>query len=484
MLGKNTVTRGGKRFSASIADLVAVTVRVGSCRIGTNVLAAIFAGGGASVLKGVADAVKLCAAMLASGRARIETNVAAIGIQSAAYGAVGVASKVVGVRKTGSRAANCANVTTILGGSLVSCGCDSYLTANVTFCITVACKGVSNGFALNYESLATVLANRTASSLGSVCNCIALVFADNSVAGGASLDVAINIASGRIRVSAECFSANYADAVAIKGIVVVANVIANSAADVANRVVVIIGVGERLRCAAGNANLSIAIAIPYVLGFSLISATVIADRVASIGILMLGICSFETASVADLATSKAKVMYIVGNFSRCAAVNASNGALFFIGVRSLAGRAAETARGRAGMQPSMNQISLVSYLTANVTFCIAGVVIGVGNIFSDGLANTASGRAVRFIGVNQVGAFCITNIAGGIASAAIGVSNIFSGSTANAADSIASVFVGVFQLGAGDSAIVAIGIATVVICMVCGTEAGSERKKRQSHSQE
>ena len=480
MLGKNTVTRSGKCAAAKIADLVAVNIGVSICCIGTNVLAAKCAVGRAVVFKGVTNAVKLCAAILASGGARIETNVAAIGVQSTAYRAVGVASQFVGVRKTGSCAANRANVTTILSGSYVSCGCDSYLTANVAFCIAVTCIGVSNGLALDYESLAAVLANGTASSLGSVLGSI------GSCTGGATLDIAIGIASCRVGVSSKRLAAtfNYADTVAIKGIVVVANVIANSAADVANRVVVIIGVGERLRCAAGNANLSIAIAIPYVLGFSLISATVIADRVASIGILMLGICSFETASVADLATSKAKVMYIVGNFSRCAAVNASNGALFFIGVRSLAGRAAETARGRAGMQPSMNQISLVSYLTANVTFCIAGVVIGVGNIFSDGLANTASGRAVRFIGVNQVGAFCITNIAGGIASAAIGVSNIFSGSTANAADSIASVFVGVFQLGAGDSAIVAIGIATVVICMVCGTEAGSERKKRQSHSQE
>ena len=337
MLGKNTFTRGGKCVAAKIADLVAVSVGVSVCGIGTNVLTAKCAVRGASIFKGVANAVKRCAAILASGGARIETNVAAIGIQSAAYGAVGVASQGVGVRKTGSRAANCANVTAVISGSYVRCSGKSDLAANVAFSIAVTCKGVSNGLALNYESFAAVLADRTANSLGRMLGRI------GSCTGGASFDITIGIASCRVGVSSDCLTAtfNYADAITIKRIVVVANMLANSAADVTNRIVVIIGVGERLGCATGSANLSIAIAIPIVLSFSFISAAVIADLIASIGILVLGICLSESAGVADLAASEVEIMQIVGNNSRASAVDASNGAFLFIGVRSLASCIAE-----------------------------------------------------------------------------------------------------------------------------------------------
>ena len=481
MLGKNTVTRSGKCAAAKIADLVAVNIGVSICRIGTNVLAAKCAVGRAIVFKGVANAVKLCAAVLASGGARIETNVAAIGVQSTAYRAVGVASQFVGVRKTGSCAANRANVTTILGGSYVSCGCDSYLTANVAFCIAVTCIGVSNGLALDYESLAAVLANRAASSLGSVLGSI------GSCTGGATLDIAISIASCRVGVSSKRLAAtfNYADTVAIKGIVVVANVIANSAADVANRVVVIVGVGERLRCAAGSANLSIAIAIPCVLGFSLISATVIADLIAIVGILVLGIRFSESAGVADLAASEVEIVHIVSNNSCAAAVDASNGAFLLIGVRSLAGCVAERANGGAGMKPSVSQVSLSSYLAANVAGSITAVVIGMNHVGSYLTANAASRGAVAFIGVNQVGASRFANVADCIAAAVIGVFDSFDYRCTLLANRAVAGFARVFYRcyslnGYGTAVAELVAIRRVV--MVDGAEAGSEREKRQSHS--
>lgn len=481
MLGKNTITRSGKCAAAKVADLVIVSIYVSICRISTNMRAAKCAMRGASVIKGVANAVKPCAAILANGRTRIETNVAAIGIQSAAYGAVGVASHVVGVSKTGSLAANCANIATV-NRSYVRSGGNSGFAANVACCVAITCIGVSNGLALNYESLAAVLANRTASSLGSVLGSI------GSCTGGATLDITISIASCRVGVSSKRLAAtfNYADTVAIKGIVVVANVIANSAADVANRVVVIVGVGERLRCAAGSANLSIAIAFPDVLGCSLISATVIADLIAIVGILVLGICLSESADIAGLAASEIEIVLAISNRSCTTAVNAGNGASLLIRVRSFAGCVAEFAISGAGVQPGVNQVGLASQLAANVTRKITTIVIGVNHISSDLAANAASGGAAVLVGVNQVGACSLANVTDSIASAVIGVLNGFDRRGTNRANraiaGCASVVSRCRSLNGYGTAI-ADCIALRRVSVVDGAEAGSEREKRQSHGQ-
>ena len=116
MLGKNAVTRSGKGIVAKIADLVVVCICMGSSSTGTNMLAAKSAGGGAIVCEGVTDAVKCRTAVLANGRAGIETDMSAVGVQSLANIAVCITVLVVGVRKTGSCAANIANAATVGSG--------------------------------------------------------------------------------------------------------------------------------------------------------------------------------------------------------------------------------------------------------------------------------------------------------------------------------------------------------------------------------
>ena len=333
MLGKNALAGGRKSLAAKIADLVSISIRMSCSCIGTNVLAADCASGGASVCEGVADAVKSSAAVTAFNRASIESNVAALGIDSAADCAVGVTSFIVGVSKSGSLAANVADCATCSSGSGVVCKLAvSQLAANVAGSIAITRIGVSNCFALKLD--AAVLTNGTANSLGSMCKRI------GSVTGGATLDLAIGVASSSVSMSADCLAAtgNHADTIAIKRIIVVADVVAYSFADVANCVVVSVYMACRLGSATSVALLCIAGAGPNVLFSSLVSATIIADLIASAGVSVLGISLSESANKTSVAATEFIAVHAVGEKSRAAAVNADNRALKLVCVRSLAGR--------------------------------------------------------------------------------------------------------------------------------------------------
>jgi hypothetical protein len=481
VLGKNALARGRKSLAAKIADLVSVSIRMSSSCISTNVLAADCASGGASVCEGVADAVKSSAAVTAFKRASVDSNVTAVGIHRIADRAVGVASLIVRVSKSGSLAANVADSAALSSGSGVVCKLAvSQLAANVAGSIAITCIGVSNCFALKLD--AAVLTNGTANSLGSMCECIV------SCAGGATLNIAGSIASSRVGMIADCLAAagNYADAVAIQGIVVVADVIANSLADIADCVVVSVLVAGRLGSAASVALLCIAVAGPDVLLSSLISATVIADLIASVGVSVLGVCLSEAANKTSVAATEFIAVHAVGEQSRAAAVNAGNGALKLVCVRSIAGSAANVTSSGAGMQPSVNEISLSSQLAANVTRGVAAVGVGVNNAGSGLAADVASGRALSLVGVNQSGTCCITNVADGIAIAIVGMLDSFDFRVANIANravaGCAGVFNRYFSLN-GDGTAVADLIAVGRVSVVDGAEAGSEREKRQSHSQ-
>ena len=481
MLGKNALAGGRKSLAAKIADLIAVQIRMSSSRIGANVLAADIASGGASVLEGVADVVYLLAAVLASGRAVVNALMAAIGINLAADIAVGVTSVNVGVSKAGSRAANVADIAALgSGSSVISKLAVSFLAANVADRIAIACIGVSNAFNLKLD--AAVLTNGTANSRGRMCKCV------GSVTGGAALNVAGSIASSRVGMSADCLAAtlNNADSVAIRGIVVVADVVANSLADIADRVVVFVYVIKSTGSAAGIAGLRIAVTGPNVLFCSLVSATVIADLIASVGVSVLSVCLLESANKASVAAAEFVAMHAVGNSSRAAAVNAGNGALKLVSVRCIAGSAANVTSSGAGMQPSVNEIGSASQLAANVTGSVAAVGVGVNNAGSGLAADIASGGAISLVGVNQSGACSFTNVADRIAIAIVGMLDSLDFRVANGANLAVAGCTGVFNLcyslnrnGTAVADLVAFGSVGVVD----GAEAGSEREKRQSHSQ-
>ena len=480
MLGKNALARGRKSLVAKIADLVAVSIRMSCSRISTNVLAADIASGGASMLKGVTDVVNLRVAILASGRTIVNALMAAIGVKLTADIAVGVTSVNVGVCKAGSRAANVADLATCSSGSsVISKLAVSYLAANVTDSIAITCIGVSNAFNLKVD--AAVLTNGTANSHGSVCKCF-------SVAGGASFNVAGSIACSRVGVSADCLAAtlNNADSVAIERIVIVADVVANSLADIADSVVIFVYVIKSTGSAAGIADLRIAVAGPNVLLSSLVSAAVVADLIASIGVSMLSICLLESANETGVAAAEFVGVHAVGNCSRAAAVNAGNGALKLVRVRCIAGSAANVTSSGAGMQPSVNEIGSASQLAANVTGSVAAVGVGVNNAGSGLAADVASGRASSLVGVNQSGACRLTNVADGIAIAIVGMLDRLDFRVANGANRAVAGCAGVFNryysLNRNGTA-----VADLVTCgsvgVVDGAEAGSEREKRQSHSQ-
>ena len=480
MLGKNALARGRKSLAAKIADLVSICIDVSRSCIGTNVLAAKCASGCASIVEGVANAVNLLAAVLAGRRAGMNANVAAIGIDSTADCAVGVTSFIVGVSESGICAANVADVASVGSRRNVICKLVvSQLAANVAGSIAITCIGVSNCFAL--ESNAAVLTNGTANSIRSMCKCI------GSVTGGATLDLAIGVASSSVSMSADCLAAtgNHADTIAIKRIIVVADVVAYSFADVANCVVVSVYVSKSAGSAASFAFLCIAVAGPNVLLVSF-SAAVVADLIASVGVSMLSICFSEAANQTGVAAAEFIAVHSVGEKSRAAAVNASNGALKLIGVRSFAGSAAEIAHGGAGMQPSMNKISLASRLAANVTRSVTAVGVGVNNAGSGLTADVASGRALSFVGVNQSGACCIANVADGIAIAIVGVLDSLDFRCANIANRAVAGCAGVISRGLSrnrDGTAVADRIAVRRVLVVDSAEAGCEREKRQSHSQ-
>lgn len=486
MLRKNALARSGKCLLAKVANLIAVCIGMSGSSIGTNLCIAKSTVGCAVMFKGVADAIKRRAAVSASRRARIDTNVAGIGIFSIAECAGRITLVGVIMLKAGGRAANRAN-RAILFGSNVLCRLNvSYFAAIVAVSVAIACIGVSNAGALDVN--AAVLANGTAISLGGVCNSITLVFANNSVTGGASLDVAGGVASLGVGVGADCLAAavNETDTVAIKGGVIVADVVANGFANVANRIVVFIDMRLRAGSAALGAGLRIAIAFPFVLLLSFVSATVVTDLIASIGVLVLGVCFLEAANVAGAAATVFVAVLAVGNKSRAAAVNASNRAFLFIGMRSLAGSAAGITGGGAGMQPSMNEIGIASQLAACVTGSVASVRVGVDNAGSGLAADAAGRRASSLIGVNQCGACCFTNVADGIALAIVSMSDSVDFRVALCANRAIAGCAGVFNRGLSLNrygTAVADRVAIGRVGVVDGAEAGCERKKRQSHSQ-
>ena len=138
------------------------------------------------------------------------------------------------------------------------------------------------------------------------------------------------------------------------------------------------------------------------------------------------------------------------------------------------------------MQPGVNQVSLASYLAANVAGSIAAVVIGVDHVGSCLAANAAGRGTGAFIGVNQVGTSRFANVADCIAAAVISVLDGLDFRGANRANRAVTGFASVFGRGHslnGYGAAVADCIALRRVFVVDGAEAGSEREKRQSHSQ-
>ena len=486
MLGKNALAGGGKCTAANVAGLIVIDVRVRSRCIRAYKLTAECARVRAAICKGVTNVIKLSAAVSACIGAGEQTDVTAIRVSGTANVAALGACIVIGVIKAGRYAANLADAAAF-GRSSMSCKCSSVFFANVADRIAITVVGVSHGLALNGKSLAAVLANRAANGLGSVIDSIAL--ADNSVAGGAAFSLAGQIASRRIGVNANGLAAtlNHTDAVAVSGCVVVADVLTNGVADVADEVFVVIGVCNRLGSAASSTALCIAGTVPNVLLRSLKSATVIADLVASSGVKVLVCGSYVTADKTSGAASELKGVHTVGKKSFAAAVNAGIGACKCIFVRCLTGSVTVGAVRGALVKPCVSQLAFVARRTANITVGVAAVGVCMNNSFVSGLAaNGASSGANRIVGVRQLGTRCFTNIAVRIATVRIGMLDRIKRRAANLTNLAVAGFALVLTLDLSFSrngATVAERITSAGICVIRNSEACRQREERQGNSQ-
>lgn len=488
MFGKNAFTGGGKRAAAQIADLVVVFIYVRYSSVSTYKLAAKCASVGTSVREGMTNVVKLGLAVFARRRAGIQTHVSTVGIHCAADVAGGRTSVCKIMSKAGALAANCTNATALFG----RCGMEllngSLLAAFIAGGIARAIVSMSYGLAGDLKCLKAVLANGAADGLGSVSDCIARIFTNRTFAGGATFYVAGGIASSRVGVSTNCLAAalNHADSVTIQRIVVVADVLADRIADVADEVSIRINVCNRLGGAASRAGQCVAEAFPYVLFGSLVATTVVTDLVTSIGIKVLVVSSYKTTGTAGGATSELKVVHICGNKTGATAMNAGNGAAVSIFMACFTGCITEGANGGAGVEPCVCKLALGSLLATYVTIDVTGVGIGVNHAGSLFAANAAGNRATFFVGVLQIRTCRRTNVADRITAARVGVLNGADFSVANIANrAVASkTFVLSFGLsfnrgGAAITERIAIGR----ILVIYGAEAGCEREKRDSHSQ-
>jgi hypothetical protein len=213
---------------------------------------------------------------------------------------------------------------------------------------------------------------------------------------------------------------------------------------------------------------------------SLVTATVIADLVASIGIKMIAIRSHKTAGTAGGAASELKVVLICGNNARTAAVDTSNGAILLVFVASLTGLAAVSTSGGARMKPCVSEFALGSLFAANVTVNVASVVIGVDNAGSRLVADLADGGASLLISMLQIGASCFARVADGIASVVIGVLQSVDRGGAGRADGAVTSGTGVLYRGFsfnGLRAAIAKRIAWRRIRVLLGAGAGCECKQ-------
>ena len=479
MFGKNAFAGGRQSLAANITVLVAVCIGVCSRCIGTNVLTAKSATGGAVISKGVLDAVELCAAVLALLGAGVESYVAAGGILGAADGALLGASVIILVSKTGLFAANIADLAALRSRRNVRAGCGSCLTALVADRVAVTVIGVSHGIG-DLEILAAVTANGAARRYGLVSRC-------HSVTGGAALCITGSIASAGVGVSRYGLAAalNLTDAVAVSGVVVEANVLADSGAYVAKEVAVLINVrdglgGTALVCAGKR----ITVADPYVLLASVVAATVVTGLVASVAVSVLVVISYIITSATGAGASVLEIMHVCIDRSGSAAVLAGNGANELILVRSHAGSAAVGAGGGAGVEPSVLERICAADLAANVTAYVASLGIGVGNVRSRRAANGADGGALLLVGVLQLGAQCAANAALGSAIVLIGVSDRIQRGGTNGADLALAGLAGMRDLGLSDdglSAAVAVRIAIRGVLMALGTETSGKSNKCQGN---
>ena len=192
-------------------------------------------------------------------------------------------------------------------------------------------------------------------------------------------------------MSTNCLAAtlNHADSVTIQRIVVVADVLADRIADVADEVSILINVCNRLGGAASRAGQCVAEAFPYVLFGSLVATTVVTDLVTSIGIKVLVVSSYKTTGTASGATSELKVVHICGNKTGATAMNAGNGAAVSIFMACFTGCITEGANGGAGVEPCVCKLALGSLLATYVTIDVTGVGIGVNHAGSLFAANAA-----------------------------------------------------------------------------------------------
>lgn len=424
VLGKNAFTGGGKIAATKIADLVVVGISVRSSGIRTNEFTAESTGVRAIVIEGVLNAVKLSFAVSAFFGAGVKTNVSAVGVQCITDVAGFGASIIKIVAEAGACTANVTGAAALGNGSRMSSLYDSGTAALVADCIAIAVVRMVNRLAFNFKGLKAVLANGAANRLGSMCKCIALVFANLSRAGGAALSIAGGVTSSRIDMRSNSLAAtlNCADAVAIGRIIVVANVLADGAANVTNEIAVLfIGVIKRLGSTASVANQCVAGAFPFVLLGTLVAATVITNLVAGAGVEVIGVGSDKSAGAAGGTASKCKAMCICCYKARSAAVGTSNGAFLFIAVICLSGCIAVRANGGAGMKPCVSKSAFVSRFAANVTVDVAGVGVSMNGIGSGRRANGAHGGACLVVGVLQSGACRFASVAEGIAIVVVGM---------------------------------------------------------------
>lgn len=342
------------------------------------------------------------------------------------------------------------------------------------------------GLAFNNKRLAAVLTNGAANCLRCVIYRIPL--ADNSVTGGASLGVAGQVACCGIAVNADSLatSLNRTDTVAVGRSIVVANVVANSTAVVTNCISVIIDMRSGLGSAAEQTYLRVAKAVPIVLLLSLISATVIADLIASGRVEVLIVGSHVSAGAAGGAATKLIVVLLSGNHSLAAAMGAAYRALKLIRVLGRAGRIAVCTNGGARVEPCVDELALGSLLAANVTVNVTAVGVSVGNAGSGLSANAAGGGAIGSIGVLQRGACRLTNVADGIAIVRVGVLQRLKLGSASGTNGAVAGFARVLHSGLSlnrHGAAVAERIAIGRIIVIHGAKASREREERQRHTQ-
>ena len=478
MFGKNAFTGRGQSLSADVAGLIAVCISMRIRCIGTHVLAADCTAGGAIVSEGVADAIKCRAAVLALNGAGVEAYVATGGICRAADGASGRASKFICVSKAGALAANVTNVAALgsRGGVVLDCG--SLLAAFVTGGVARAVVGVIHNLVSNVR-LAAVTAN------GAAC-CYGLVSNSLSVTGGASGDIAGCIASEGVGVCRKRLAAalNFTDTVAIKRIVIVANVIANSLANVTYVILVCIYVSNCLRSTAGIALLIVAKADPNVLLASVVSATVVTELIACIGVSVCIVVSYEATGAAGAAASEFIIVKLGSHESGSAAKLAGNGAFELVYVLCLTRCITVGALGRAIVKPCMLKSLSGAKLFTNVTLYVAKVGVGVRYAVSYSTANGAGGGALGSVGVLQIGADRFTNEALGSAVVLVGVSERCELGFTNGADGAVAGLALMFNHGSsfhGVCTAITERIAIRGVLVALGTEATRKRKERKGN---